>query len=91
MSVTIKIIGTAAGVATEFDGSYVQKYDPAFIELDGSYNGGILEVCHDPKDALQFDSAEAAMECWRRSFGLRPDGRENRPLTAFTVEISAVG
>jgi hypothetical protein len=40
--------------------------------------------------ALRFESAGAAMEFWRtrsKTVPTRPDGKPNRPLTAFTVEI----
>jgi hypothetical protein len=30
---------------------------------------------------------ESAMEKWRESFGLRADGKPNRPLTAWTVAV----
>lgn len=86
---TIKLVGTAAGVPTEFDGKYVKHYDPAVMPADGSpYDGGILEVTDDPSQAKQFETAEAAFLYWRQSFGIRNDGDLERPLTAWSVEIA---
>jgi len=39
---------------------------------------------------MTFGDARAAFECWQqvlRSRPVRPDGKPNRPLTAFTVAI----
>jgi hypothetical protein len=47
----------------------------------------------DPDDALQFDDSGAAFVFYRqqsKTVPLREDGRPNRPLTAFTVEIAPV-
>lgn len=41
-------------------------------------------------EALTFPSQREAFEFWRQRSTrrpLRPDGRPNRPLTAFTIEI----
>lgn len=90
MACVLKIMELACGDPSEFDGKFVQKYDPTFREADGSYEGGILEVCDDPKNAKQFASAAEAMECWRQSFGLRPDGKPNSPLTAWSVLVDPI-
>ena len=39
----LKLIFTAAGIPTEFDGRYVRRYDPTLREADGSYDGGIRD------------------------------------------------
>ena len=88
MSVRLKIIGLLGGSPTEFDGKFVKAYDPSYHLPGGEYDGGILEVTDDPDEALQFPYAAAAIECWRKSHGIRIDGEPNRPLTAFTVELS---
>lgn len=85
----LKIIGLISGEPTEFDGKFVRAYDPSFVPLGGEYDGGLLLVSDDPDTALVFPDAGAAMECWRKSHGMRPDGQPNRPLTAFTVEVVA--
>lgn len=84
----IKIIGLANGEPTEFDGKYVKAYDPTYHPAGQQYDGGILEVTEDPADALTFADAGAALACWQRSHGTREDGKPNRPLTAWTVEIT---
>jgi hypothetical protein len=43
----------------------------------------------DPLLATEFPTVADAEECWKRAFGVRKDGRPNRPLTAFVVEIQA--
>lgn len=85
--VLLRLMGLAAGGASEFDGLYVKYYDPTWTPPHGAYDGGILEVTHDPKRAWHFDSAADAMELWRTAHGTREDGKPNRPLTAWTVEI----
>ena len=87
--VILKLVKTAAGIPTEFDGQYVRRYDPTFREADGRYAGGILETTRDRTQALQFEDAGAALAKWREPYGMRADGEPNRPLAAWTVEIEA--
>jgi hypothetical protein len=51
-------------------------------------HGGILRTSPDPAEALKFKDAKAALEFWRWQNGIRPDGKPNRPLMAFTVELA---
>lgn len=67
------------------DGPYLKSYDP-------EASGGIGHVIWttDPDRARRFESREEAMRLLQaipRSRPLRPDGKPNRPLTAFTVSI----
>lgn len=42
-----------------------------------------------PALAMPFESAGDVLDYWRtqsKTFPLRPDGRPNRPLTAFSIE-----
>ncbi|MFL5302733.1 MAG: hypothetical protein ACJ79R_20575 [Anaeromyxobacteraceae bacterium] len=67
------------------DGQYLARFDP---EAHGG--DGYVEGTKDPSRALRFESWEAAFHCWQRqsvSKPLRGDGKPNRPLSAFTVEI----
>ena len=51
---------------------------------------GDMELTHDPSKAKRFVDAKAALQYWRRESTVQPyrsDGKPNRPLTAFTVEI----
>lgn len=72
-------------VPTWAPGRYLVTYDPA---------GGIDSlVCGELDDARRFDSAKQAMELWRAvqpDDPIRPDGKPNRPLSAFTVEVARV-
>lgn len=43
----------------------------------------------DRDKAQKFDTMEALMELWRTPIGTRPDGRPDRPLTAFTISTLA--
>jgi len=84
----IKIVGTARGAPTEFAGQYVMEYQPMAIDSLGHYKGGKLVTTPDLSQALRFEGAADAMRCWQRQNGWLPNGKPNRPLTAFTVEIS---
>lgn len=77
----IKIHGTPIGIATAHDGRWLSFYDAT----RGPH--GRIESTSDPAKALRFADQEDAMVLWRKSNGLRPDGRPNRPLTAFTISI----
>jgi len=84
----IKIVGTVRGEETEFAGLFVMQYEPMAMDSLGHYKGGKLICTRDLSQAMKFEDAAAAMRCWQRQNGWRPDGKPNRPLTAFTVEIS---
>jgi hypothetical protein len=86
MSYVIRLIETRTGEPTEFDGQYVELYDPTYIHPEG-YDGGLLVTTPDEARALRFPTVEAAFACYRQEFGRRHDGEPNRPLTAWTVEI----
>lgn len=77
----IRIWGYATGDASEFDGTFVKFYDPFW----GTQ--GRLITTPDPAQAKVYPDGKAAFEEWRRSRGVRPDGKPDRPLTAFNVEI----
>ena len=87
----IKIVGLGAGGETPFDGKYLAEYDPKKPGVDP--NGRPMTahvVCtEDPEKALVFPSAVEALEKWREPSGhIRWDGKPDRPLTAFTVEVA---
>jgi hypothetical protein len=66
-------------------GQYLAAYDPE--AHDGM---GEAEWTTNPDLAMRFPNQVAALECWRTvpaSRPLRPDGKPNRPLCAFTVEV----
>jgi hypothetical protein len=86
MKQVIKIVASPSGDRTIDDHRYLTFYDPA-----GAH--GTIKSSADIADALVFDDAAAALTCWRQvspTHPTRPDGKPNRPLTAFTVEIVKV-
>jgi hypothetical protein len=67
---------------------WLRFYDP------NAYGGqGYIAFTEDHRQAMPFDSFEAAMKCWQQQSAVRPlraDGQPNRPLTAYTVEPISV-
>ncbi len=85
----IRIIGLINGRQTAFDGQYVVEYDPS---REGTDPEGNLMLCHlvttpDLEKALELP-VDKCLELWKKANGIRPDGLPNRPITAFTVEIT---
>lgn len=88
MPFVLHVIGLAASSnKTPFDGLYVKEYDPTWHLPDGCYDGGKLLCSVTPATAKCFDTPGEALMYYQQSYGTRPDGMPNRPLTAFTVEI----
>jgi hypothetical protein len=91
---TIRILGLADGQRDrDFEGQYVVSYDPERHWADGTYDGGDLRVTRNRSEATLFDIATATA-LWRsgptcKCHRLRTDGKPNRPLTAFTVEMDS--
>jgi hypothetical protein len=83
----LRVVECVSGVPTPFDGLYVKAYDPSFWPPGEEYDGGLAEFTDDPNDALHFPDVFDALEKWREAFGMREDGRPNRPLTAWTCEV----
>jgi hypothetical protein len=83
----IKIIGCADGIErAEFDGRYVKSFTP-----NGHGGCGYLVTTDRIDEAKPYPSKIAALEEWRAQSAthpLRPDGKPNRPLTAFHCEIA---
>ena len=82
MEYVIKLIELATGVPDPDEGMYVVEYDPAAFA-----GRGHVHTTPDKDRARWFPDKVAAAEYWRQSAGMRPDGKPNRPLTAWTVEI----
>lgn len=67
-------------------GLYLERYDPE--AHDGLGDAWWTET---RAAAMVFADVRAALECWRtvpRCRPVRADGRPNRPLTAYTVELA---
>jgi hypothetical protein len=69
----------------KFRPGWVRSYDP-----DAYWGRGHIEMTTDPRQAKMYADAKEATADWRTVSHVRPvrpDGKPNRPLTAFTVEI----
>lgn len=67
---------------------YLASYD-----ADSDGGRGRCTVTLNPAEAMSFENMTQAMEVWRTQSKVRPlreDGKPNRPLTAFTVELVQV-
>lgn len=86
----ILIIGLNNGTPTEFDGKWLAEYDPKRQGFDSQGRPMIahIKVTDDPMKALMFDDAVDALKLWRLADGIRPDGKPNRPLSAFHVQFT---
>ena len=88
----IRLIALANGEPSPIDGQYVVDYDPSRDGTDTNGNpiGCYLVTDANPMRARQYSVSEA-LETWNKvdiRNPTRPDGRPNKPLTAYTVEIS---
>lgn len=88
MTVRIRLVASADGRPTDKDGMWL-------VSCDVDANDGRGEVMATPIEHLArtFESAAEALEYWRRPSTVhptRPDGKPNRPLTAYTVSIEKV-
>lgn len=88
MSVGIFIIMHANGGMSQNCNKWVKTFDP------DAFNGrGFLTVTNDQQKAKKFATFKDAMDFWKiqskvRPF--RPDGKPNRPLTAYTIEVKDI-
>lgn len=82
----IRIWGTRNEMLTGENGEpiYLKSYDP-----DGNNGHGDIEITFDPLEAKLFDTSSEAMDEWMKVstvLPVRPDGKPNRPLSAYTIE-----
>ena len=78
----------AAVTGTVVEGAYLEWADPNANNGDGDERW-----THDLARAKKFSTFMEAMACWKTQSAvrpLRPDGRPNRPLTAFSVTVKGV-
>lgn len=81
--IVLRIVSDALGLPTIHDGQYLVDAD---IE-----DGMVADIVSSPSltQAKKFANPAEAIEYWRRQSSnppLRPDGKPNRPLTAYTAE-----
>lgn len=85
MTVLMRILGAANGSSDIIDGYWLMSYDPDADDGVGRVIGTTRR-----EEAMRFPNMGAAMALWKKTSSvrpLRPDGKPNRPLTAFTVSI----
>jgi hypothetical protein len=76
-------LAEAALNGTVVVGPYLQSSDP---DADSGFGAEVWT--DDPAKALRFATFASAMACWQAQSNVRPfrpDGRPNRPLTAYSV------
>lgn len=68
------------------EGGWLCHYDP-----DAYEGGGSVVVTRDPAVAIRFAGPSEALNMWQSQSSTMPirpeDGKPNRPLTAFTIEL----
>ena len=88
--VLLKIVRRVDGLRDKrVDGLFVKHYSPS-----GHGGYGILSVTKDMNDARKFADALEAMEVWAAVSTTHPkhaNGKPNRPLTMYTVEVVPSG
>lgn len=70
---------------------WLKSYDP---DHRRRYPTGLVTATADPAEAKRFASAGDVLAEWMRvsaAVPRRPDGRPNRPLSAFTIEPRRLG
>lgn len=80
----LRIVCRADGAKSPADGLYVKSFDP------NAMGRGHVALCRHPAEAVAFPDKESAVHYWEQpstAIPVRPDGRPNRPMTAYTVEI----
>lgn len=88
MATAIVFVAPAGDFKMDLTGKYLMVYDP-----DGANGRGVILSTNDIGMAMQFPSVREALECWKQVSAvkpLRPDGKPNRPLTAYTVTFEEV-
>lgn len=84
----IKII--EAGSEPELEGRFIEEYDVTSLDHKGA---GRLRTTLDQRLALRFCCHGHALQFYIQdspTVPFRTDGKPNRPLTAYTVEIASV-
>ena len=88
MSCVLKILAVSDG-----EGSHLPLSGPVYLKSYDieAYNGrGSAEWTRDKNTAMQFVSFTHAVGAWNTQSKIRPlrdDGKPNKPLTSFTIEV----
>lgn len=95
MPYVIKFICRMDGEPTEYDGEYLKSYDSTYVLPNTEYDGGLLITTPNLGEAQKFATTIQALAKWKeqapKAWGVRPwDGKPNRPLTAYTIEVESI-
>lgn len=88
MSCVIRIVERADGSVSPEADLYLES-----CRHEGNDGRGQFGFTHDIRAAMQFATHGEAFEYWKRQSRvnpIRPDGRPNRPLTAYTIMIEGI-
>jgi hypothetical protein len=89
----IQFVGLVSGGSSDVDGLYLESYDPNYIYPLG-YDGGWLKTTTNLDLAEKFPTQEQAIAKWHTvappPYNIRPDGKLNKPLTAYNIAIIEV-
>jgi hypothetical protein len=91
----IQIIGLVNGGATAFDGQYLKEFDASrdgVEPISGRVMMCRLVTTPDISEAKVFADVIEAHRLWvtvDEREPVRPDGKPNRPLTAFTIRVES--
>ena len=78
----MRCMGYARDMPCPYEGMYLAQFTP-----DGESKG---EWTSNQDKAIHFVNPESLLETWKMSIGTREDGKPDRPLTAFNIEIEEV-
>jgi hypothetical protein len=79
----MQILGEADDIMEQYAPIYLKTFD---LEANGGH--GAMQCTKDKSEAFKWDSMIDLMMAWKapsESRPLRPDGKPNRPLTAFSI------
>lgn len=86
----IRIVERAAVGEVEESGCYIRYYDNSHEDELGL---GVLHLTRERSEAKRFDDAAEAFAFWEqqsRTVPMRPDGKPNRPITAYSVLMEKI-
>lgn len=81
----LRVLALADGRPFELAGGYLRAFD-----VDANGGRGSADLTADPSLALTWPTPIEAFAAWKSTSTvrpIRPDGKPNRPLTAYTVEV----
>jgi len=80
-------------IMAAIDGREIQWLYLKSYNVDSDGGRGDVTLTHDVNEALKFASEHAAYSAWQqqsKTNPLRPDGKPNRPLTAYHATFETV-